>query len=136
MAMTIAPTLKITSTSVSVKETFSLNLTDILTVDTPLTNITKVATVVSPGVQLIGPIGGAEATPSTKVMHMYVYNTDTTDSIFITYDTAAATPDPESVTVIGPGEFSFWNIPIGVSTVFAFSSANTPVLEYGFWTKG
>jgi hypothetical protein len=128
MAMTIAPTLKITSTSVSVKEAFSLNLANLLTVDTPLTNITKVATATTPGVILLGT-----EDVSTKVVPIYVYNADSTDTITICYDKAT---DPENVTILAPNEFSFWAIPTGITTVSAIASANTPLLEYGYWTKG
>ena len=128
MAKYIAPTLTITSTTVSTAENYSLKVTDSLLVDAPIqtTSLVKAAT---GGVIIVPATSAGEDGTIAVDTWLYAQNKDSAIECTITNGT-------QVLAVIGPLEFCFFKVDSTVPSVKVVSASGTPEVEYSYWTKG
>jgi|7_EtaG_2_1085326.scaffolds.fasta_scaffold107602_1 hypothetical protein len=123
MARTLTPNLRLTSINISTTESYGLNVSDTLTVESPLVNTSIIATSVA-GVTL-------HTIAMTKPTWLYAQNKDTTDTITILHGAVG-------MALLGPGEICFYKTALNEEemSLIAKASANTPEIEFGYWTAG
>ena len=127
---TLTPTLTLASTDAS-SDTLSISVTDSLTVGPPSTGVARVVLEASSGsVTAIKPAGSA-GNHYLYVKHTGLQGDGTTDATAAVVLKLAST----SLSVLVPGEWSYFNV-INSGVINAISSSSeTILLEYAYWTK-
>jgi len=127
---TLTPTLTLTSTNAST-DTLDLTVTDSLTIGAPSTGVSRAILAVNGGSDTAIKPAGSAGNHWLYVKHTGLQGDGSTTATNAVVLKLAST----SLSVLQPGEFSFFSV-INSGVINAISSSSeTLLLEYAYWTN-